>query len=166
MGNSIDVTSPLDGSINDIFRLIFKPDDKNTYTSIRNHVTIYPKSLTLVKQCFGMSPHCMCSIEGSPLHLAATFSKKSSLEVISLLIELGAEVNNSNGVGCSHIDYYRYPLHMAIRNYHNNSSIETIKLLLDKGANINLIDYADTPIMVACRKFNNILKIKRYKYSG
>lgn len=71
----------------------------------------------------------------TPLHEAA---ETSQLEVASILLELGAEID-------AHDDGYNTPLHLAVL-YRNP---EMLTFLLDRGANINLQGYYGTPLHVA-----------------
>lgn len=79
---------------------------------------------------------------------------RSILEVVSILLEYGADANLQHGKD----DYVRFgctALHFA-----SQFSFKIVELLLSKGANPNLPNYCDTtPLLVASRKQNhNVIK--------
>ena len=61
----------------------------------------------------------------TPMHFAA---KNNNAEVVKILIESGANINNAQG------NYEESPLHFAARY---NSNAEVVKILIESGANIN-----------------------------
>lgn len=72
-----------------------------------------------------------------PLHWASR--RKGSVEIIKLLIEHGAKVNETDGTG-------ETPLHFAS----SRGFVDVVKLLLEHGANVNAKDYnGQTPLDLA-----------------
>ncbi len=96
----------------------------------------------------------------TPLIIAAGFSNTySSDKVVETLLRLGADPNKSGGLDDDPIFYdpifeITTPLHNAIRS--NESTLQTIKLLLDYGATFNKNIF---PILLSDNRQNEILNI-------
>jgi ankyrin repeat protein len=80
--------------------------------------------------------HILCDYQVTPLHLSA---RRRHKEIVSLLLECGADVHAHNGKG-------EEPLFVAAMN----GDIAIAKLLLDKGAYVSANDrYDATPLHIA-----------------
>jgi ankyrin repeat protein len=87
----------------------------------------------------------------TPLFVALENEKKSNnnVEMVSLLLEKGADVNHVDDCGC-------IPLHYAICH---SSDLEVVKLLIEYGSKINKIDNEKcTPLDMAV--INSNIKIE------
>jgi uncharacterized protein len=77
---------------------------------------------------------------GSPVLHSAVFWAKGRTEVVTLLLDHGADVNGLGGLGIS-------ALHDAVRN---GRDLPVATVLLDRGADVNIADQSGrTPLMVA-----------------
>ena len=162
MGNrtsTVNVNEELNGSIDDIFKLIFRPDDKNTYALIRAHIINYPTSLDRIVYCTGLDKNddydTKYAYYGTPLLLATRYSKKySSVEIVKLLIEIGANVNQrvKYPTYCNdcHSSQSMTPLIIACIFADITSNKETIDILLKAGANVNMKGCCKTPLLQVC----------------
>ncbi len=151
--DTVNVRSDLDGSMEDIFRLIFSKRP-SVLDEIRAHHRRYPECLELVKKCSHIvEDKILC---GTPLFFASQFSREhSSLQIVKLLLALGANVNQgfSDPTFPEHRchPYLKRPLHVACQYTQTTSTLETVKVLVRAGADVNSQGVGCySPLMVAC----------------
>lgn len=156
MGNytSIDINSTTDGSEDDIFKLIFSPDDKYTPYLIRAHVVNYPHSLSKQRYITGLGD---TKSYGNPLFLACMFSNvHSSNEIVELLINLGSNIDQKIKFGrCSNCldDLMLTPLMISCLRSHTTSNIKTVKLLLNNKAQMDIKSCCKTALLHICSSY-------------
>lgn len=158
MGNisAVDINSPIDGSIDDIFRLIFNPDGKCTEALISSHVDNYPDVLNRHVYCVGLEKDRVC---GNPLFLACMFSNtRSSNDIVSLLIKLHAPLDTKVRQRYLCLNCFRgnsfTPLMISSLLSHTTSNIETVTILLNAGANKEIRSCCKTILHLICHKYN------------
>ena len=100
----------------------------------------------------------------TPLHVACRNSgTTSSIEMVKLLIENGAIVNETCTEGWT-------ALHLAARHSSRGSNPETVKLLIEKGANIeSRMDEGYSPLLLSvteCANGSSIETVKLLLESG
>lgn len=136
MGNSpINCKDPLDGSDNDIFRLIFKPELKEDGIKlIARLVRANPDILKNHVSCAGLILDRV--IKGLPLHLAIMYFEYSSFEIVKRIIEL-EPISSQIPFICDICKKTTSPIVALISDIHNNNkTYEILELLLTNGAKI------------------------------
>lgn len=123
----INVKEQLDGTINDIFKLIFMPKYEE---KLAEHLIRYPDATELIAYCYNVDSNKVG--HGKPLYVASIYSKYSSTGIIKQLL---VNTRRTDFKSDTHDDVLLQTVASHIDN--GNSSFETLKLLLDAGFSVN-----------------------------
>lgn len=156
MGNAVICNEQLDGSINDIFRLIFMPKVNGILEMITKHIKIYPESINMCVECNILDRY----IDGTPLYLAIKYIDYSSVKIIKLLIDLGADCERA--VECDKCGELERPIIACVRHM-NYKTYEILELLLNNGVKVDGNLNNDSVLTEICIHPTNKLIIKCLK---
>lgn len=111
----------------------------NGFKLIHKLVLLYkehPEVKNKILEIINLNPSAVNSLNDNgwtPLHLAcANIGKKTTIEIVKLLIDNGADVNSKEVRGWT-------PLHLATEN----GNIEVVKMLIEEGADVNPSGYME-----------------------
>lgn len=143
-GMMINVKEPLDGSVYDIYKLIFMIDNIDLLDA---HLQKYPDAIELKAYCYniGKQGHAFA---GNPLTVAACVSRYSSYGIIKRL--LAAQKIKSNKTTHDIITYVACKIN-------DTSSFDTLKLLLDNGYSVDPSDkHQPSVLTILCYNLHDI----------
>lgn len=166
MGNSwfpLDVKTPLDGSADDIYRLVFMPDTPDVLEHINKCVAKYPACLNEYRSCHMYFPdtHTRMYMNGNPLYIAATYSNYSSLEIIRHLITLNPDYDYEHT--CNDCFRKENMINQVARNMHSTTKFDTVKLLLDAGVDKKTSLDRNTLLFTMCKMIDDDDDLENFK---